>query len=93
MADVLIVLLLVGILLAIGIAGVFVFRKSCRNKKTDYYMFFVMGVVLFPVGLVFAMTSPGFMGLMALGLIYMAIGLRHKHEWKREQKRKRTRNK
>ena len=88
MTDLIAVLLLAGALLITGLIALFVYGRSHRKRKVDYHAFFILGVAFFPVGLALSMMNPGFIGIMALGIVYMSIGLEHKHEWKKKAKRK-----
>jgi len=84
--------LLVG-MVVVGIGVVFALKTAKDNKKKskeiDYYVFFVLGISFLPMGIIFSATiSPGFMGFMGLGAVYMAIGLAHKDKWKTNKKKK-----
>ena len=73
------VLVSLGILaLLVAFFGIFVWnmRKKGWKHETDYKAFFVMGVVWFPLGLLFDMPF-----FFILGLAYMAIGLANKDKW------------
>ncbi|MBW2982439.1 LPXTG cell wall anchor domain-containing protein [Candidatus Woesearchaeota archaeon] len=72
----------------IAIAGIIILLAAVvllirRKKKIppDYYVFFIIGITWLPLGLVF--KNPAFWGM---GLIFMAIGLAHKKEWKKNHK-------
>jgi hypothetical protein len=42
-----------------------------------------MGICFLPMGIIFTTTiNPGFIGFIALGIVYMAIGLANKDKWK-----------
>jgi uncharacterized membrane protein YfcA len=85
-AAILVVVVVVGILVA------FVAwrrRKEGKLAEPDYRAFFVMGIVLVPVGIVFMfiflLSDIPFaigMPLLAMGLVYLAIGLANRDKWK-----------
>lgn len=52
-------------------------KKGSPQKPPNYEAFFVLGISFLPLGFIFAAAigNPGFLGLSALGIIYMAIGL------------------
>ena len=70
--------------LGILILGLIVFflaymmkRKNNEKMKTDYYAFFVMGIIWLGAGIPLKNYA-----LSVMGLVFMAIGLKHKDEWK-----------
>ena len=43
-----------------------------------------MGISFLPMGIIFtAVINPGFLGITAMGLINLAIGLANRHKWKK----------
>jgi len=86
-----ILLLLIGIV--VTLLMVLVLRKRKRERKTgetDYRAFFIMGVAFLPTG--FAMMMVYFFAeipfeiglpLVALGLIYLVIGLANRDKWRK----------
>ena len=61
-------------------------RKEGVNQEPNYYAFFIMGICFLPLGsLTFTTGNPGMMGLTALGIIYMAIGLSHRDAWEKDK--------
>jgi hypothetical protein len=88
--------MIVGILIGLVAVGILLTmivlkRKEKPPKEADYRAFFVMGISFLPLGIVFSTTiNPGFMGFTALGIIYMAIGLKHRDKWERKAKKKGT---
>ena len=85
--------------LAILIAlGVFVALIAWKKKKEgefiepNYRAFFVMGIAWVPVGIVsmivfFALDMPFIIGmpLLAMGIIYLTIGLANRDKWKKNR--------
>jgi flagellar basal body-associated protein FliL len=75
------------------IIGIIVFltlrknQKEGRTKEVDYRAFFIMGICFLPLGIIFTATiNIGFMGFIAIGLIYMSIGLANRDKWKNKEK-------
>ena len=80
-AAILVILILVGIFLAFYAKK----QKKKANVETDYKAFYVMGIAFLPMGIIFsAVVSPAFVSFIALGIIYMAIGLKNKDKWKKK---------
>ena len=81
-----------AILIVVGILVAFVAwrrRKEGKLAEPDYRAFFVMGVVLVPVGMVFMLIFllsdiPFVIGMppLAMGLVYLATGLANRDKWK-----------
>ena len=80
-----------GLLIALGILLALVVwkrRKAGIVEEPNYRAFFIMGVVFFPVGLVWTIISfltdiSLFIGmpLLSLGVIYLSIGLANRDKW------------
>ena len=83
----LIVALVTIILVIFGIA-IAIISCKCKNtkksKNQNYYGFFILGICFFPIGILFSISTdkPGFLGITALGVIYIIIGLKNKDKWK-----------
>ena len=88
-----IISLLLGIGILVTLLMVVILRKS-RNEgktgKTDYRAFLMMGAAFLPTGIVmmlayFLTELPFEIGLplVALGLIYLVIGLVNRDKWKK----------
>ena len=71
---ILVLLIVLGIIVAIA-----TFSKK-KKHKPDYYTFFVIGIIWTVFGLV-----PGNQFFFILGLVFMALGLAHKKEWKKNR--------
>lgn len=64
-------------------------RREGKYQETNYMVFFVIGISLAPLGLIFSIIiGPGFFGIAALGIIYMLIGLAKKDKWYKPTKKK-----
>ena len=77
------IIVLMGVIL--GLIVFYMMRtKKDVEKETDYQVIFTVGFIWFPVGVVFMNTVNPALGiaLMALGIVYIAIGLAHRDTWK-----------
>jgi len=82
---------IIGIITLIMIAlGVLVVLITIKRKKEgkypepDYRAFFIIGICVLPMGVVFVTTlNPGFMGFIGLGAFFMILGLAHRDKWKK----------
>ena len=56
-------------------------------KETNYQVFFMIGIIWLPVGVVFMITINSAIGIafMAMGIIYMAIGLANRDKWEKKK--------
>jgi hypothetical protein len=85
-------LVLLGIVLVIGLLLVFILIKR-KNEgspvEPNYRALFIIGISFLPLGsLGIILDNPGFMGMTALGVIYMSIGLAHRDKWEKNNKKK-----
>ena len=82
-----IIAIITVIFLTLGILVVLIaikMKKEGKYPEPDYRAFFILGICLLPMGIVFVTTvNPGFMGFTGLGAIYMIIGLAHRDKWKK----------
>jgi hypothetical protein len=66
----------------------YVYKKKKEGKmgETNYQVFFTIGIVWIPIGIVFMITVHPVIGMafMALGLSYMAIGLKNRDKWEKK---------
>ena len=67
------------IILAIIVGLLIVFAKNNKYKKPDYKAMYILGICILPLGIIFDHLRV----FLILGLIYIAIGLKHKKEWKK----------
>jgi magnesium-transporting ATPase (P-type) len=84
---------ILAIVAAIGIIVTLTVRKRKKEGKlqeTSYRTFYVMGIILVPLGLVsmlvyFVLQIPFFImfPLFAVGLVYLIIGLTHRDKWQK----------
>lgn len=76
------------LLLIIGIISIILFWKNKKNIKkieNDYQTFYILGICFLPMGIILSATiSIGFIGIVALGLIYLMIGLANIDKWKKD---------
>ena len=81
----LITILLGVIAVIIGVIVLFVMQKKKKEgtyKEPDYRSFFIMGISFLPMGIIFtAVISPAFISFIALGVLYMLIGLSNRDKW------------
>jgi len=74
------------ILIFIGIVTAWIVWKRKKEGtlgELNFQAFFTMGITFLALGIVLssAINNPGFFGFIALGLIYMTIGLANKDKW------------
>ena len=84
------IMISIAILLVIGL---FVFVLAMRKQKkrpTDYYNLFIMGIIWTAFGVVMEGQMYFF---ILIGLVFMAIGITHKKEWKKNRVRWKDLNK
>jgi len=81
--------LVLTVLVLVVIVGVIValvaWKRGGKGKArdTDYKVFFVLGICFLPMGVMAVATeNMGFLGMGALGVVYMAIGLANRDKWK-----------
>lgn len=79
------VLVVIGLLLTIV-----VFKKKKEGKlgEPNYQVFFNVGIIWIPVGVVFMITINTVIGIafMGLGASYITIGLSNRDKWKKKEK-------
>lgn len=64
--------------------GVFIYRRFKSSiSEVDYRTFFILGVTFLPVGISLSasLEKPGFIGIAAMGAIYLAISLINRNKW------------
>jgi tryptophan-rich sensory protein len=89
---ILISIFLIAILVIIGIAIILVYWKKKKEGKIDrdidYKVFYSLGFVWMPIGIVFMIAVNPAIGIafMALGFSYIAIGLANRDKWKNKEK-------
>jgi Ca2+/Na+ antiporter len=67
-------------------------RNAGETKEIDYQVFFVLGISFFPLGFIFMVLSltsdfPREIGIafLAIGAIYITLGLSKRNKWKRNK--------
>ena len=88
--------IVLAILVTIGIILVIVIWKRkgfSRFKETNFHIFYVMGIVFIPVGIVSMIIysrlgMPFFIGMpfLTMGITYLIVGLRNKDKWHKSSK-------
>jgi len=86
---ILITILLGLIAVIVGVIVLYVMQKKKKEgvyEDPDYRAFFIMGICFLPMGIIFTTTvNIGFMGITALGIIYMVIGLSNRDKWEKRE--------
>ena len=86
---ILVLIVILALVLLVGIITTFFVlkkRKEGTYKEPDYRAFFVMGICLLPMGIIFMTTlNPGFIGFTCMGLFFIAIGLANREKWKKKE--------
>ncbi|KYK21204.1 hypothetical protein AYK24_09470 [Thermoplasmatales archaeon SG8-52-4] len=87
---ILITLFIVAALVIIGLLLiVLVYKKKKGGKigETNYQVFFSIGLVWLPSGVVFMLTINQALGFvfMVLGVSYITIGLANRDKWKKKE--------
>jgi hypothetical protein len=87
---ILISILIIAALVLIGLLLIIVvFKKKKEGKigEPNYQVFFSLGFVWIPVGVVFMITINPALGVvfMVLGLSYIAIGLANRDKWEKKK--------
>lgn len=78
-------LLVVSVLVGILLVVLWKRRKTGVIEETDYQTFFTLGLSFISMGVVLsAVINLGFLGFLALGIVYLAIGLKNKDKWKKK---------
>ncbi|MBW2965446.1 hypothetical protein KY363_08365 [Candidatus Woesearchaeota archaeon] len=79
-----IALLILGLLIAF-----IVMRKRMKHAPpTDYYSFFVIGIIwmIFGIFSMFRYHEDNFNFFLLLGVVFAAIGISHKKDWKKNRR-------
>lgn len=82
--------LIVAALVLIGlILTLLVFKKKKEGKmgEPNYQVFFNVGMIWIPVGVVFMIAINPTIGIafMAMGITYLAIGLANRDKWEKKK--------
>ena len=77
-----ILILSIGLTALAIVLVIFKMRKvQAGTSKTDYRVFFILGIVWLPIGL--AIDNSVF---LVLGIVYMIIGLANRDKWAKSKK-------
>jgi len=87
---ILITALIIAILIVIGfvlIIVVFKKKKEIKIQEPNYQVFFNIGMIWIPVGVVFMITVNIVIGIafLSLGTSYIAIGFANRDKWEKNQ--------
>jgi len=83
-----IIWLILALLVLFAVIAI-IFAKKGKERTTDYYTLFVMGIIWLPFGIIIRLTNDDlFLGnlFIMLGLAYSVLGLTHRKEWKKNHK-------
>lgn len=87
MSDIPIILMAISVLLVIGVFLALLLWKKNKNqtKLVNYRAFFFIGLCFLPAGIAMwlAVDNPGMMGITALGVVYIVLGLSNRDKWKK----------
>lgn len=75
------IIISVAFLILLFLVIFIIFRRK-KKHKPDYYTFFVVGIIWTIFGII-SRENPLF---FIMGLVFMAIGLTHKKDWKKNHK-------
>lgn len=82
---ILVTLLVISVLLGILMIAIWKRRKPEQEKEIDYQAFFTMGISFIGLGAILTATiNVGFLGFVALGIIYIILGLSKRNKWKKK---------
>lgn len=74
------------LLLVVGLLTLLILmrsRKEIKTKEQDFRVFFVLGMIFLPLGIVLSLVvSMGFLGIAVVGFIDIVIGLIYRGKWK-----------
>jgi hypothetical protein len=67
----------------LAILVVLIYKRKGWKRKVDYRSYFNMGIIWFPLGIVFYLIFKSVVGFwfLFMGLVYLAIGLKNKEKW------------
>jgi len=81
--------LIFGVLIIIALLLILVVKKKKKEGKfgePNYQIFFFIGLIWIPVGVVFMMAVNSVIGIafMGMGVAYVAIGLANRDKWEKK---------
>jgi hypothetical protein len=73
---------------ALAILAVLFLRRKGWNREVDYRVYFNMGIIWLPLGIIFYTIFKNLIGafFFIIGVVYLAIGLKNKDKWGKPQK-------
>ena len=78
------IMITIGVLIILlGIVAIYVYRTKGKKHKTDYYTFFIMGIIWTIFGIIFYEEMSFF---LIMGIAFMIIGLANKDKWEKNHK-------
>jgi uncharacterized membrane protein YidH (DUF202 family) len=84
--------MIIWIILALGVLAILVgllafYKFKGEKRETDYKTFFILGIIFTGFGASqLAIQGTGAIGILGLGLVYMAVGLANKDKWNEPMK-------
>ena len=88
-----IMIAILALILIFGILAIIAVKSQKKPRPTDYYTFFIMGIIWLGFGIIMQFTQ-GTTGsfFFIMGLVFIAIGLSHKKDWKKNHKANQWKN-
>ena len=82
--------LIVAALVVIGVIltlVVFKKKKEGKMREPNYKVFYILGIIWIPIGIVFMVTINRVLGVafMGMGITYMMIGLANRDKWEKNE--------
>ena len=67
----------------LALLAILIFKRKGWKREIDYRNYFNMGIIWFPLGIVFYIIFQNMTGFFFffVGLVYLAIGLKNKDKW------------
>ncbi|MBU0535886.1 MAG: hypothetical protein KKE20_02900 [Nanoarchaeota archaeon] len=72
-----ILIMILGIAIITVVIAILFAKYRKEKTPVDYYVLFIMGICLFPLGM--TLSNPFF---FIMGLVFMGVGLANKDKWK-----------
>lgn len=77
---------ILAVLAGLALVALIVTAKKKVDREPNYYQFFIIGIVWVGAGTAIY-TSSGNPGLLAMGVVFTALGLLNRDKWDRDKKR------
>lgn len=81
-----IMILVLILLVVLGLLAIFAIKARKGKHKIDYYSFFWIGLIWVLFGAFSWFRYKTFSGLLAIGLVFLIIGLANKSKWKKNHR-------